>query len=159
MLYVFYYGHKLERFGIDKRKCTFESATNVIEDFVNETAEEQVSALADTSEGDTLGIYYLENTLKEISNLDSMVTQMSRAWKTGDDSLMVQVLNSGKKAEPSAAVAERVVRAREIQIPEKTARSRKNRIRFVVVGTAHLVLDENNVIELLRREGFKVERY
>ena len=66
-----------------------------------ETAEEQVNALADTSEGDTLGIYYLENTLKEISNLDSMVSQMSRAWKTGDDSLMVQVLRS-EKSNPEA---------------------------------------------------------
>ena len=134
-----------------------------------ETAEEQVSALADTSEGDTLGIYYLENTLKEISNLDSMVTQMSRAWKTGDDSLMVQVLRS-EKPDPEKATARdslmeeesdrRIYKERNEKMATGIAQFlTENRKVFVVVGTAHLVLDQENVIELLRRRGFKVERF
>lgn len=132
-----------------------------------ETAEEQVGALADTSEGDTLGIYYLENTLKEISELDSMVAQMSRAWKTGDDSLMVQVLNSGKKADSSARDSlmeaesdRRVYKERNEKMAVGIARFlSENRKVFVVVGAAHLVLDQDNVIELLRRLGLKVERF
>ena len=134
-----------------------------------ETAEEQVGALADTSEGDTLGIYYLENTLKEISNLDSMVTQMSRAWKTGDDSLMVQVLQS-EKLDPEKATARdslmeaesdrRVYKERNKKMAAGIAQFlAENRKVFVVVGTAHLVLDQENVIELLRSRGFKVERF
>jgi uncharacterized protein YbaP (TraB family) len=35
----------------------------------------------------------------------------------------------------------------------------ENRKVFVVVGAAHLVLDQDNVIELLRRRGLKVERF
>jgi uncharacterized protein YbaP (TraB family) len=35
----------------------------------------------------------------------------------------------------------------------------ENRNVFVVVGAAHLVLDQDNVIELLRRRGLKVERF
>ncbi len=134
-----------------------------------ETAEEQVGALADTSEGDTLGIYYLENTLKEISNLDSMVSQMSRAWKTGDDSLMVQVLRSERQnpekvtARDSLMEAEsdrRVYKERNEKMAVGIAQFlTENRKVFVVVGTAHLVLDQDNVIELLRRRGFKVERF
>ncbi len=134
-----------------------------------ETAEEQVDALADTSEGDTLGIYYLENTLKEISNLDSMVTQMSRAWKTGDDSLMVQVLRS-ERQDPAKATARDSLMEAESDRRVYKERNKKmvagiaqflteNRNVFVVVGTAHLVLDQDNVIELLRRRGFKVERF
>ena len=134
-----------------------------------ETAEEQVSALADTSEGDTLGIYYLENTLNEISNLDSMVAQMSRAWKTGDDSLMVQVLRS-EKNDPEEATARdslmeaesdrRIYKERNEKMATGIAQFLKeNRKVFVVVGTAHLVLDQENVIELLRRRGLKVERF
>jgi hypothetical protein len=134
-----------------------------------ETAEEQVGALADTSEGDTLGIYYLENTLKEISNLDSMVTQMSRAWKTGDDSLMVRVLQS-EKPDPEKATARdslmeaesdrRIYKDRNEKMATGIAQFlTENRKVFVVVGTAHLVLDQENVIELLRRRGFKVERF
>ena len=132
-----------------------------------ETAEEQVGALADTSEGDTLGIYYLENTLKEISELDSMVTQMSRAWKTGDDSLMVAVLNSGKKADSSARDSlmeaesdRRVYKERNEKMAVGIVRFlSENRKVFVVVGAAHLVLEQDNVIELLRRRGLKVERF
>ena len=134
-----------------------------------ETAEEQVGALADTSEGDTLGIYYLENTLKEISNLDSMVTQMSRAWKTGDDSLMVQVLQS-ERLDPEKATARDSLMEAESDRRVYKERNRKmaagiaqflteNRKVFVVVGAAHLVLDQENVIELLCRRGFKVERF
>ena len=133
-----------------------------------ETAEEQVNALADTSEGDTLGIYYLENTLKEISNLDSMVSQMSRAWKTGDDSLMVQVLRS-EKSNPEATARDSLMEAESDRRVYKERNEKmavgivqfltENRKVFVVVGTAHLVLDQDNVIELLRRRGFRVERF
>lgn len=133
-----------------------------------ETAEEQVGALADTSEGDTLGIYYLENTLKEISNLDSMVSQMSRAWKTGDDSLMVQVLRS-EKSNPEATARDSLMEAESDRRVYKERNEKmavgiaqfltENRKVFVVVGTAHLVLDQDNVIELLRRRGLKVERF
>ena len=133
-----------------------------------ETAEEQVGALADTSEGDTLGIYYLENTLKEISNLDSMVSQMSRAWKTGDDSLMVQVLRS-EKSNPEATARDSLMEAESDRRVYKERNEKmavgiaqfltENRKVFVVVGTAHLVLDQDNVIELLRRRGFRVERF
>ena len=134
-----------------------------------ETAEEQVGALADTSEGDTLGIYYLENTLKEISNLDSMVTQMSRAWKTGDDSLMVQVLRSERQDPEKATARDSLMEAESDRRIYKDRNEKmatgiaqfltENRKVFVVVGTAHLVLDQENVIELLRLRGFKVERF
>lgn len=68
VLYVFYYGHKLERFGIDKRKCTFESASNVIEDFVNETAEEQVDNMVRYSNPDA----YENMLLRDLTSSDPM---------------------------------------------------------------------------------------
>ena len=134
-----------------------------------ETAEEQVGALADTSDGDTLGIYYLESTLREISELDSMVARITRAWKTGDDSLMVQVLKSekhdGEKATAQDSLFEqesenRIYKSRNQKMAQGIGQFIKEKRKvFVVVGAAHLVLDETNVIELLRREGFKVERF
>jgi len=134
-----------------------------------ETAEEQVGALADTSDGDSLGIYYLESTLREISELDSMVARITRAWKTGDDSLMVQVLKSepqtGEKPTARDSLFEqesdrRLYGERNQKMAQGIGQFIKEKRKvFVVVGTAHLVLDEGNVIELLRREGFKVERF
>ena len=134
-----------------------------------ETAEEQVGALADTSDGDSLGIYYLESTLREISELDSMVARITRAWKTGDDSLMVQVLKSSSQNSEKATARDslfekesedRIYKTRNQKMAQGIGQFIKEKRKvFVVVGAAHLVLDETNVIELLRREGFKVERF
>lgn len=146
-----------------------------------ETAADQVNALSgneslDSSENqsDSAGIYYLKTTLREIANLDSMVAQMMRAWKTGNDSLLRVVMNEDSCAESSDGcendsesekkmeeeLEERIYTKRN----EKMAESIKNflaedRNVFVVIGAAHLVLDRNNVIELLRRDGLKVKRF
>ena len=36
---------------------------------------------------------------------------------------------------------------------------REDRNVFVVVGVAHLALEKDNVIETLRKRGFKIERF
>ena len=36
---------------------------------------------------------------------------------------------------------------------------REDRNVFVVVGVAHLALEKDNVIEALKRRGFKIERF
>ena len=36
---------------------------------------------------------------------------------------------------------------------------REDRNIFVVVGVAHLALEKDNVIEALKRRGFKIERF
>ena len=130
-----------------------------------ETADEQVGAIADSSESDSAGIYYLKTTLREISELDSMVTRMIRAWKTGDDVLLRQVMNEeseGDSPEDEALrqkMEDKVYTSRNGKMAESIAQFlAEDRSVFVVVGAAHLVLDDDNVIELLRKRGFSVER-
>lgn len=137
-----------------------------------ESAEEQVGALADTSDSDSSGVYYLKATLREISGLDSMVTQMIRAWKTGDDALLRKVMNEDTcdsledgcdAAEDKAMrehVEEKVYTSRNAKMAESIAKFlAEDRNVFVVVGAAHLALDDDNVIELLRRRGLTIERF
>lgn len=144
-----------------------------------ETAEEQIGALSGTKEGeesrsDSAGVYYLKTTLREIAGLDSMVAQMMRAWKTGNDSLLRVVMNeefcdekSGDCENDSPSekklkddLENRIYTSRNAKMAESIANFLKEDRRvFVVVGAAHLALDEDNVIELLRRKGFKVQRY
>ena len=57
-----------------------------------ETAEEQIGALADTTESDSAGVYYLKTTLREIAELESLVKNLIHAWKTGDDDLLRSLL-------------------------------------------------------------------
>lgn len=126
-----------------------------------ETAEEQISAIADTSESDSLGVFYLEKTMQEISELDSMVSQMMFAWKTGNDSLLRRALNDGEPEDSLQDVLhEKVYTKRNEKMVESIAQFlAEDRNIFVVVGVAHLALEKDNVIDLLKKRGFKIERF
>ncbi len=132
-----------------------------------ETASEQIGALADTTDSDSAGIFYLKSTLREVSELDSMVARIVRAWKTGDDALLRETMEGEKKydegtreKEYSDKLDEKVYKSRNVKMAERIADFlSEDRNVFVVVGAAHLVLDEDNVVDLLRRRGLKVQRY
>lgn len=139
-----------------------------------ETAEEQVGALADTDDSDSAGVYYLQTTIREISELDSMVTWILRAWKTGDDSLLRVVMNEpedgGCDDDPECILESNRKMQQDLENRIYTSRNQKmaqkiydflaeDRNVFVVVGAAHLALDKDNVIKLLKMRGLKVVRY
>ncbi len=132
-----------------------------------ETAEEQINALADTTESDSAGIYYLKTTLREISELDSMVESLMRAWKTGDDALLRRLMKEGDEEDSLSQNSkfkeeheQRVFVNRNSKMAESIAAFlREDRNVFVVVGVAHLALEKDNVIDALRNRGLRVERF
>ena len=128
-----------------------------------ETVDEQIDALADDEGSDSSGIYYMKKTLQEISKLDSMVSQMIRAWKTGDEELLREVLNESDDAGDSTMqkkMEEKIYTLRNVKMAENVAEFlERDQNVFVVVGVAHFVREGDNVIDLLRKKGFKVERY
>ena len=132
-----------------------------------ETASEQIGALADTTESDSAGIFYLKSTLREVSELDSMVARIVRAWKTGDDALLRETMADERNyAEDSAEkelsdkLDEKIYKSRNVKMADRIARFlSEDRNVFVVVGAAHLVLDEDNVVDLLRHRGLTVQRF
>lgn len=147
-----------------------------------ETAQEQIGALAGAGESndsessdsasadsDSAGIYYLKTTLREISELDSMVSQIVVAWKTGNDSLLRVALGEDDEDEEDETPAEkgykeefeqRVYTNRNEKMAEAIANFvKEDRNVFVVVGVAHLALEKGNVIEMLKKKGLKVERF
>lgn len=130
-----------------------------------ETAEEQIDAMSSNDESDSAGAFYLRNTLREIGELDSMVTRLVRAWKTGDEVLLRQVLNADTATtEQDKAFEqkfeEQIYTSRNGKMAESIESYLKDdRNVFVVVGVAHLMLDEDNVISLLQRKGFRIERF
>jgi hypothetical protein len=132
-----------------------------------ETAEEQINALADTTESDSAGIYYLKTTLREISEIDSMVESLMRAWKTGNDALLRRLMKEGDEEDSLSqdskfkeAHEQRVFVNRNSKMAESIAAFlREDRNVFVVVGVAHLALEKDNVIDALRNRGLRVERF
>ena len=132
-----------------------------------ETAEEQINALADTTESDSAGIYYLKTTLREISEIDSMVESLMRAWKTGDDALLRRLMKEDDEEDSLSQDSkfkeeheQRVFVNRNSKMAESIASFlREDRNVFVVVGVAHLALEKDNVIDALRNRGLRVERF
>lgn len=136
-----------------------------------ESVETQVDALSGSENSDSAGIYYMKNTLREIAEMDSIISGIVQAWKTGNDSLMQVLLGveTGECLPEDDCESDSKLKS-EIETRlydnrnEKMAESveeflRENRNIFVVVGTAHLALERNNVLEILLRKGYRVERY
>ena len=132
-----------------------------------ETAEEQIGALADTTESDSAGVYYLKTTLREISEFETLVKNLILAWKTGDDDLMRNLLDQDEEEEILSTdqkfkdeYEQRIYVNRNAKMADSIATFlREDRNVFVVVGVAHLALEKDNVIEALKRRGFKIERF
>ena len=132
-----------------------------------ETAEEQISALADTTESDSAGVYYLRTTLREISGFQDLISNLMRAWKTGDDDLLRSLLDDGDDEDSllqdgkyKDEYEQRIYVNRNAKMAESIAGFlREDRNVFGVVGVAHLALVKNSVIDALRKRGFKIERF
>ena len=131
-----------------------------------ETAEEQIGALADTTESDSAGVYYLKTTLHEIAEFESLVSNLMHAWKTGDDEMLRRLLDDGEEEVPlqeskfKDEFEQRIYVNRNAKMADSIATFlREDRKVFVVVGVAHLALEKDNVIETLRKRGFKIERF
>ena len=130
-----------------------------------ETVEEQVDALTGEGVLDSLSIFYMKSTLRDMPLIDSSISMMMRAWKTGDVVMFrdAMELESQPKDEMDSLLTE------EINKRVYTLRNRKmaktvedllasDRKVFIVVGAAHLVGKDENVIDLLRAKGFTAEQ-
>ena len=130
-----------------------------------ETVEEQAFVLTGGDGSDSLGIFYLETILRENSFLDSATRGMMRAWKTGNDSLFCVYMNLDKvQLSPADSlfkkeINERIYYSRNRKMAESIADLlAKDRNVFVIVGAGHLAGDHENILDILRRQGFTVEQ-
>ena len=132
-----------------------------------ETAEEQIEALAGSSESDSAGICLLKSTMRELPGVKPLIRNLVKAWKTGDDELLNSLLNEENVQDytPSEIqlmeeFEQRIYVNRNLKMADSVASFlRDDRNVFVVVGVAHLAFEEHNVIENLRNRGFVIERY
>ena len=130
-----------------------------------ETVEDQVLALTGEGTPDSIGIYYMKSTIQELSLLDSSISMMIRAWKTGDIPLFQEAMDMEANPEDaldsllSKELNERVYIARNKKMA-KTVEDllAKDRSVFIVVGAGHLAGKDESVIDLLRAKGFTVEQ-
>ena len=130
-----------------------------------ETVEEQVNIFTGKGFSDSVGIFYLKSLIQEVALIDSSMNMFKRAWKSGDASLFrtAMDLRAGELNHSDSLLLKKVNEFIYISRNRKMAESvekflAENRSVFVVVGAAHLVGSEENVIEILRHKGLTVEQ-
>lgn len=132
-----------------------------------ESAKEQIDALAGTTDSDSEGICMLKSTMRELPGIKSELVNLVRAWKSGDEVLLNQLLDEEHVEDytPSEILLmedfeQRLLINRNAKMADSVATFlRDDRNVFVVVGVAHLAFEQYSVIENLKNRGFIVERF
>ena len=117
-----------------------------------ETLDFQLDLLTSFSKEE--GELLVKTTLKEIDTMEKELTDLLKAWQTGDSAKLEKLLNEAKQDAP--VIYKRLVTDRNRQwLPklEELARGKDNAI--VIVGAGHLV-GTNGIVELLKRKGYRL---
>jgi len=122
-----------------------------------ESVESQIQVLAwlpaETQEA------LLVDTLEHVADTRDGTEGLVRAWQHGDDAEVERIVYRPMSDAPKLAVYyERMLFGRNESMTQRLASlSRDGKLRFVVVGAAHMV-GERGIPSLLRDYGFRVER-
>jgi len=102
---------------------------------------------------------FLIYTLKDLNIMEQELDRLTRAWSTGDtkgmESILTRSLSEDKTLSP---IYEKLVYERNKKMASKIGDFLKAKeAYFVIVGAGHLVGNEG-IIELLKRDGYRVEQ-
>jgi uncharacterized protein YbaP (TraB family) len=146
--------------GIDVHfltKAALQPAKQVIE---LETMEQQLNLFIDIPDGDLL----LKESLYSMAESDSMMSDMVRYWKKGDDNAMDKLLfeDSVKDYPAFSAIYDSLFYARNRKMVSKIEQMLKQdgtagKNYFVVVGSGHLI-GKKGIVNALREKGYKIKR-
>ena len=100
---------------------------------------------------------YLRVTLDEINGIEAQVPEMVRAWRENDQSTLEALLIEGFAEFPELYEAAMAARNRA-WVPQIIDMLDDQQDYLVVIGSAHL-LGPDNVIELLREQGFEADTF
>lgn len=103
---------------------------------------------------------FLQQTLEQVSEMDTFVPRMTKAWKSGDQQALYQlVIKEGLDEHPEyAQLYELLFYQRNREMAENIDKlSQRYKNLFVVVGAGHLV-GNKSVAELLEKSGFSIEQ-
>ncbi len=117
-----------------------------------ETVEFQIGLVTDFTkeEGESL----MKVTLDELNTTRKELDDLLRAWKTGDAVKLEKLLNEASRESP--AIYKRLLTDRnERWVPQIEKLLNGDRNALVIVGAGHLVGD-HGVVELLRKQGFRI---
>jgi len=129
------------------------SAKKIIE---LETLQQQVNLFLDVSNGELL----LKESLYSLDESESMMREMVRYWKAGDEDKMNTLLFDDVLTEHPAfsAIYDSLIYQRNDRMVSKIDEMLKRQGNyFVVVGSGHMI-GEQGIVNALREKGYEVKR-
>lgn len=119
-----------------------------------ETIQQQIAYFDDLPDADQLEL--LHQFLRDIDKVEKDLDALLAAWRDGNDEKLDELLQEGWQESTSLGEA-LVYRRNRDWIPRLQALADKPGTTLIMVGAGHLV-GERSVPDLLRREGYAVER-
>ena len=122
-----------------------------------ESFEEQIGFFDRFDEAEQLLL--LRETLLEFDQAEALVADMVRFWRAGASDKLEQLINGSFLGKPELShVYEVLLSERNIKMAATIhALLEQGKTPFVVVGAGHL-LGTDSIVELLRQQGYRVER-
>ena len=122
-----------------------------------ESLDYQIDLLSGLSDKDQE--LFLLYTLKDLNIMEQELDKMIQAWTSGDtkamESLMTRSVSEDKRL---SSIFEKLIYGRNKKMASKIESFLKTKeTYFVIVGAGHLVGNQG-IIELLKREGYRVEQ-
>jgi len=142
-------------YGIDKYFLTRASGQKKIVEL--ESIEYQISLLAGLPDGEQES--FLLYAIKDLKSVGEQVDALMAAWGTGDSDRIASILTKSiENDDRLKMVYKKIMTDRNRNMAKKISMYLKSRNRvFVVIGAGHMVGDEG-IIELLKREGYRVDQ-
>lgn len=122
-----------------------------------ESLDYQINILSGLSEKDQE--LFLLYTLKDLNIMEQELDKMIQAWTSGDTKAMEFLMTKGVSEDKSlSSIYEKIIYERNRKMASKIRDFLKTKeTYFIVVGAGHLVGSEG-IIELLKRDGYRVEQ-
>ena len=126
-----------------------------------ETLEQQINLFLNVPDGELL----LQESLYSLDESESMMADMVRYWKQGDEAQMVKLLFEDAIEDYPAfgEIYDRLFYERNRQMISKinamlSKKSAEKMCHFVVVGSGHL-LGEQGIVNALKEKGYMIKRF
>ncbi|MCG6937024.1 MAG: TraB/GumN family protein [Gammaproteobacteria bacterium] len=126
-----------------------------------ESLEQQFNLFITVPDGDLL----LQESLYSLDESESMMADMVRYWKQGDETQMNKLLfeDAVKDYPAFGEIYDRLIYERNEQMTAKINRMLQQKptektFYFVVVGSGHLV-GEKGIVNYLKEKGYRVQRF
>lgn len=121
-----------------------------------ESIDEHLNFLASIGEGNEDKL--VDKSLDEFKKLRAFVDEMTEAWRSGDEEKLYNLFSKDMKIEYPKIYDSIIVQRNNNWLPKIKAMFGNSEREFVLVGVGHL-LGEEGLIEQLKKDGFRVEKF